>query len=271
MSDIFLDLGFFQIKWYSFLMCIAIIIGIILVTREAKRFKISEDFITNLIFWTVIVGFVGARLYFVIFNWDYYSVHLNEIYKIWEGGIAIHGGIIFGGLFVILYTRKYKVNTLKIFDILAPALLLGQVIGRWGNFFNSEAHGPVTTLEFLQNLHLPQFIIDGMNIGGTYYEPTFLYESLWCLLGVIVLLIVRRRKYIKIGNVAGIYLMWYSIGRLFIEGLRTDSLMFGSFKMAQIISIILFLIGLLIIILSKRKSKLENLYNEVDDQKKVKF
>ena len=252
-------------------MCLALIIGIFLVTKESKRFKISDDFITNLIFWTTIVGFVGARLYFVIFNWDYYSIHLNEIYKIWEGGIAIHGGILFGALFIILYTKKYKINTLKIFDIIAPALLLGQAIGRWGNFFNGEAHGSVTTLTFLQNLHLPQFIIDGMNIGGVYYQPTFLYESIWNILGVIILLIIRRRKYTKTGNVASIYLMWYSIGRFFIEGLRTDSLMLGNFKIAQIISIILFLVGVLIIILSKKKSKLENLYNETNDNQKIKF
>jgi len=271
MNSIFLDLGFLQIKWYSFLIFVALLIGIILITREAKRFKISDDFITNLIFWTVIIGFIGARIYFVAFNWDYYRVHLNEIYKIWEGGIAIHGGILFGALFIILYTKKYKVNTLKIFDIMAPALLLGQAIGRWGNFFNGEAHGPATTLSFLQNLHLPQFIIDGMYIGGTYYQPTFLYESTWNLLGVVILLILRRRKYTKIGNLAGVYLMWYSIGRFFIEGLRTDSLMFGSFKMAQLVSIVLFLIGLLIVILSKKKSKLENLYNEREEQKNIKF
>jgi len=271
MSDIFLDLGFFQIKWYSFLMCIALLIGIILITREAKRFKISDDYITNLIFWTVIIGFIGARIYFVVFNWDYYSLHPGEIVKIWEGGIAIHGGILFGALFIILYTKKYKVNSLKIFDIIAPALLLGQAIGRWGNFFNGEAHGPITTLSFLQNLHLPQFIIDGMYIGGTYYQPTFLYESIWNLIGVVVLLILRRRKYTKIGNIAGVYLMWYSIGRFFIEELRTDSLMLGNFKIAQLVSIILFLVGLLIVILSKKKSKLENLYNEAEEQKSIKF
>jgi len=271
MSDIFLDLGFFQIKWYSFLICIALILGIFLITKEAKRFKISDDFITNLIFWTVIIGFIGARIYFVIFNWDYYSIHTDEIYKIWEGGIAIHGGIIFGSLFILLYTKKYKVKTLKIFDIIAPALLLAQAIGRWGNFFNGEAHGPVTTLAFLEKLHLPQFIIDGMNIGGIYYQPTFLYESIWCLVGVLILLIVRRMKYTKIGNIASMYLIWYSIGRFFIEGLRTDSLMLGDFKIAQIISIVLFFIGILLLILSKKKSKLENLYNEVEEQKNIKF
>ncbi len=262
MSDILLDLGFITIKWYSFLMFLALLIGIILITKEAKKFKIDENYIVNLIFWTTIIALIGARIYFVVFNWNYYSTHLNEIYKVWQGGLAIHGGIIFGALFIFLYTKKYKVNTLRIFDIIAPALLIGQAIGRWGNFFNGEAHGPATTLAFLQNLHLPKFIIDGMYINGTYYQPTFLYESLWCLLGFIILLIVRRMRYTKIGNVTGIYLMWYSIGRFFIESLRTDSLMLGNFKMAQIISIILFIIGLVIIIVSKRKSKLENLYNE---------
>lgn len=262
MSDIFLDLGFISIKWYSFLMFISLALGIILVTREAKKFNINENYIVNLIFWTTIIALIGARLYFVLFNLDYYSAHPGEIYKVWEGGLAIHGAILFGGLFIILYTKKYKVNTLRIFDIIAPALLLGQAIGRWGNFFNGEAHGPQTTLSFLQNLHLPQFIIDGMKINGIYYQPTFLYESIWNIIGVVILLIFRRKKYTKVGNITGMYLMWYSLGRFFIESLRTDSLMYGSFKMAQIVSLVLFLVGLLVIILSKKKSKLENLYNE---------
>ena len=262
MNDIFLDLGFITIKWYSFLMFVALLIGIFMVSKEAKRFKIDESYINNLVFWAIIFSFIGARLYYVAFNWEYYSVHMNEIYKVWQGGLAIHGAILFGALFIILYTKKYKVNTLKIFDIFAPALLLGQAIGRWGNFFNMEAHGPATTLTFLQNLNLPQFIIDGMNINGIYYHPTFLYESIWNIIGVIILLILRRQKYTKIGSITGVYLMWYSLGRFFIESLRTDSLMWEAFKVAQIISIVLFLVGLLIIILSRKKSKLENLYNE---------
>ena len=178
MSDTLLDLGFISIKWYSILMLIALIIGIFMINKEANRFKISDNFITNLLFWTIILGIIGARLYYVIFEWDYYSIHPNEIIKIWEGGLAIHGGILFGALFIIFYTAKYKVKTFKITDIFVPALLLGQSIGRWGNFFNKEAHGPQTTLEFLEKLNLPQFIIDGMYINGVYYHPTFLYESL---------------------------------------------------------------------------------------------
>lgn len=262
MNDVLIDLGFITIKWYSVLMLVALLIGIFIISREAKRFNIDDNFITNLLFWTIIIGIIGARLYYVVFEWDYYSAHPTEILKIWEGGIAIHGAIIFGTLFIIFYTKKYKISTLKITDIIVPALCLGQVIGRWGNFFNGEAHGPETTLAFLQSLHLPQFIIDGMNINGTYFQPTFLYESLWNLIGFIVLIILRRRKHLKIGTLTSIYLMWYSIGRFFIEGLRTDSLMLGEFRIAQIISIVLFIIGLIILIISHRGSKLDNLYNE---------
>ena len=131
-------------------------------------------------------------------------------------------------------------------DIAVPSLIIAQAIGRWGNFFNSEAHGPVTTLANLESFHIPKFIIDGMYIEGVYYHPTFFYESLWCILGFIVLLLVRRfYKTLKTGQLTCIYLMWYGLGRLFIESLRTDSLMLGSFKVAQLVSLSCFLIGLL--------------------------
>lgn len=265
MSDTLIDLGFISIKWYSFIICLALVIGILLITKEAKKFKIDDNFMTNLLFWTIIVSIIGSRLYYVIFEWDYYSSHLIDIFKVWKGGLAIHGAIIGGAIFIILYTRKYKINTLKICDIIVPALCIGQAIGRWGNFFNSEAHGPATTLSFLQSIRLPQFIIDGMYINGTYYQPTFLYESIWTLIGFIILIILRRYKRLKIGYLTGIYFMWYSIGRFIIESLRTDSLMLGNFKMAQVISVILFVIGLIIFILSHRGSKLDNLYNEKEE------
>lgn len=265
MSDILLDLGFLSIKWYSVLMLIALLIGITMITREAKHFNISENFITNLLFWTVIIAIIGSRTYYVIFEWDYYSLHPEEIIKIWQGGLAIHGAILFGALFIIFYTKKYKVKTLKIIDIIVPALCIGQVIGRWGNFFNGEAHGPATTLKFLQNLHLPNFIIEGMYINGTYYHPTFLYESIWNLVGFIILMCLRRYKYLKVGTLTSIYLIWYSIGRFFIEALRTDSLMLGNIKMAQLVSILLFIIGVIIFIFCHRGPKLNNLYNEKEE------
>lgn len=271
MNPILFDLGFIKIYWYSIMIFLALLIGGWLVLKEAKRFKIPEDFVTNLFFFAIPISILGARLYYVLFNWSYYSMHLVEIFKIWEGGLAIHGGLLFGLLWVIFYTKKYKVNTLKMLDMIVVGLIVGQAIGRWGNFFNGEAHGPATTLEFLQGLHLPEFIIKGMNIGGIYYQPTFLYESLWCLIGFIILIIIRRTKYIKVGQLTGVYLIWYSIGRFLIESLRTDSLMLFGFKQAQIVSVLLIAIGIIIIVVKNRGSKFDNKYNEIGDSNEIRF
>ena len=159
---------------------------------------------------------------------------------------------------------------LKMLDISVVGVIIAQAIGRWGNFFNQEAHGGAVTRAFLEKFHLPKFIINGMNIDGIYYHPTFLYESLWNVLGFIIMLILRRRKYNKTGEIFGFYLIWYSIGRMFIEQLRTDSLMLGSFKVAQLVSIIMILIGIVIIIFSKRGDMFENKYNVIEKEK-VKF
>ncbi|HOP65592.1 MAG TPA: prolipoprotein diacylglyceryl transferase [Bacilli bacterium] len=272
MNPILLDLDFIIVRWYSVFILVAVLLGISLAIMEAKKFKISTDFIFNLSFWTIMFAYIGARLYYVIFNWSYYSQNFWEVFQVWKGGLAIHGGIIFGLLTILIYTKKYQVRTLKFTDIVVPGVILGQAIGRWGNFFNSEAHGAATTLEFLQKLKIPNFIIEGMNIGGIYYQPTFLYESLWCLLGFIILVIVRRIKYIKVGQITSLYLMWYSLGRFFIEATRTDSLMLGSFKVAQIISVVLFIAGLVIFVICGQKgSKLENLYNEVGNEEDIRF
>ncbi len=265
-------IGAFEIKFYSFFILAGIFIAWILIKGEAKRFNISSDFVTNLLFWTIIMGIIGARLYYVAFNWDYYSNNISDIYRIWEGGLAIHGGILLGGLTLILYCRKYKISALRMMDIACPYLLFAQALGRWGNFFNGEAYGAATTYEHLKSLKfVPDFVIYGMNINGTYYTPTFYYESLWCLLGVIILLIIRRFRRIRVGTQIGVYLMWYSLGRFFIESSRTDSLMLGNFKAAQIISIVLFLVGLLIILVQARKPKLEDMYNTNENIEVVNF
>ena len=161
--------------------------------------------------------------------------------------------------------RFIESNTLKIneiikyMDICTFGLILGQIIGRWGNFFNSEAHGGETTRLFLEKIHIPSFIINGMYINGIYYHPTFFYESILNLIGLIILLLVRKNKNLKNGMILAIYLIWYSIVRFFIEALRTDSLMLGTLKMAQVISIILFITGIIIFIISLKKG---NYYNE---------
>lgn len=271
MNPVLIDLGFVQIYWYSVMILLGAFIGGSIIIKESKKYKIPEDYMINLITTTLIVAIIGARLYYVIFEWSYYKDNLLEILQIWEGGLAIHGGIIAGLLSIIYYTRKYKVNTFRLLDMIVVGLIIGQAIGRWGNFFNGEAHGVMTTIDFLNKLHLPNFIIEGMNINGIYYHPTFLYESLWCLIGFIVLLIFRRRYYRKIGQTTALYMIWYGVGRFFIEGMRTDSLMIGNFRIAQIISISLVVIGLIIMFVKARGSKLENRYNDLEKLDNIRF
>lgn len=262
MNAIFLDLGIIQIYWYSVLIFLALLLGGTLALRESKKFGLPEDFMMNMFFYLVPIAILGARLYFVSFHWDYYSQNFIEVFKVWEGGLAIHGALLAGLLWVIFYTKKHKVSTVRVLDILVVSLLLGQAIGRWGNFLNGEAYGPETTLAFLQGLHLPQFIIDGMHIGGVYYQPTFLYESLWCFLGFIVILIYRKGQYRKIGDMLSFYLIWYGCGRFMIEGLRMDSLMLGSLKMAQVVSLCMIAIGIVIFFKHRKESKFDHLYYE---------
>ncbi|MBQ9071529.1 MAG: prolipoprotein diacylglyceryl transferase [Bacilli bacterium] len=249
MNPILIDLGFIQIRWYSVLILAAFIIGYFLVINGCKKKGISTTQISDMCFYLVIVCILGARLYYCLFNLDYYSKNILDIFKIWEGGLAIHGGIIAGLIFIFFYTRKKDINLLELLDIYAPALVLGQAIGRWGNFFNQEAFGPETTISTLKDLHIPQFIIDGMYINHDYYHPTFFYESIGCLIIFIIIMSLRNIKKIKTGQVTAIYFIGYGIIRFFIEGLRQDSLMLFNFKVAQIVSIIMILIGICLLIL----------------------
>jgi len=276
MNPVALDLGYMQIYWYSIFIFIGMAVAIFFVSKEAAKFNIPKDFIVNLAFWVIIFGLIGARLYFVAFHWADYQNNLIDILKVWKGGLAIHGGIIAGLLVIFIYTKKYKIKLIRMTDIIAPALLIAQAIGRWGNFFNQEAHGGNVSLEFLQSLFIPDFIIEGMNIGGKYCSPychpTFLYESLWCLLGFIIILIIRRfYKYLKLGQITGFYLVWYSSARFFIEILRTDSLMFMGFKVAQIASVALFVIGIVVLAVHSRGAKFDNLYKSQEGEKDVLF
>ena len=267
MNKIAINLGPLTITWYSICILTGIIVAAILIVKEAKKFNISSNFVTNLIFWCVIFGIVGARIYYVLFNLDYYSASPLEVIKIWNGGLAIHGGIIGGVITLILYCRKYNVNPLRMADIAAPSVLVAQALGRWGNFFNSEAHGGIVSKSFLQSLHIPNFIIKGMYINGNYYHPTFLYESLLCIVGFIILIIYRKTKNNKVGNTISLYLVWYGVIRFFIESLRTDSLMLGNLKMAQVISIIMIIIGIVMFIVTKIKNEK---YNDLESESSIK-
>ena len=253
--DPIINLGIISIHWYSVFIFIGILIGSNLAIKEAKKHGYEEDFIVNLLFLAVIIGIIGARIYYVIFNFDYYKDNLIEIFKVWNGGLAIHGGIIAGFITIAIICYKRKVNLLRILDYLVVGLIVAQAIGRWGNFFNGEAHGAITSLSYLESLHLPDFIIDGMYINGNYYIPTFLYESIWCFIGFIIMIILRRKKFMKIGYLTSFYLVWYGIERFFVEGMRTDSLMFLSLKVAQVVSLIMMIIGVVLFIYSLKKSK----------------
>lgn len=256
-----ISLGPINISLYSLCILVGIILAFILIRKESKRFNIKDDFISNLIFWCVIYGIVGARIYYVLFNLDYYMHSPIEIIKVWNGGLAIHGGIIAGLITLIYFCKKEKVSIIKILDISCIGLIVGQACGRWGNFFNMEAYGSEVTRSFLENLHLPEFIINGMHIGGHYYHPTFFYESLFCVLGLIIMLLIRRIPKIKQGMIISFYLVWYGILRYFIEALRTDSLMLGSIKVAQLVSILFILLGIIGFILSIIK-KID--YNKIE-------
>ena len=269
MNKYIFEIGNFKVEWYSALIILGAMIGITMVLKEAKRYKYPTEFVFNMMFWAIIFGIIGARVYYVLFNLELYD-SFWEACKIWEGGLAVHGGIIAGVLVILLYCKKYKVRAMRMFDFLAPAMLLAQAIGRWGNFFNSEAHGAATTLAHLESLHIPEFIVKGMNIDGIYYTPTFLYESIWCLVGFLLLLIIRRLKITKVGQPFALYLMWYGLGRFIIESMRTDSLMLGGFKMAQIVSVGMVFIGLIIIMITGRKGRYEDLYDQ-DENEVVRF
>ena len=254
MNRTILSIGNFHIYCYSVLIATGIIIGLYLLMKEASKQNISKDTIIDIAFYTIIWGIVGARIYYVIFNIKPYLSNPLSILYVWEGGLAIYGGII-GGLITLAYqTKKKNIALGKLTDMIVPSLILAQAIGRWGNFFNQEAHGGIVTLEFLKKIHIPNFIIKGMYINGNYYHPTFFYESLWCLLGFILLIIIRRLlKNSKDGTLTFIYLIWYGIGRFFIEGLRTDSLYLGIFRISQIVSIVIIIIGIIGLIYNKRK------------------
>ena len=262
MNPVLFSIGFFSIRWYSVLILIGVIIGIGLLILEAKRFKINSDFIINLSFYTVIFGIIGARFYYVLFNFEQYKDNIIDVFKIWNGGLAIHGGMIAGLITIIIYCKNHDVRPLKVLSMAVPSVLIAQAIGRWGNFFNGEAHGAATTVVKLKSALVPDFVIKGMNIGGFYYQPTFYYESIWCLLGFILLIYLRRKKYLKTGTPLWTYFMWYGTGRLIIESMRTDSLMLGGFKVAQLISILMFVVGLLGMMIDSQKGKFEDLYNE---------
>lgn len=245
------NIGPLAVRWYGILIGSAVIIGLLLCLRESKRQNINPEFFLDFVIIGLPAAIIGARLYYVIFKWDFYSDNFSQIFYIWRGGLAIHGAILAGIIVLFLLTKIYKVNFWKTVDILVPSLVLGQAIGRWGNFFNQEAFGGPVTEEFINIF--PKFIKKQMHINGNYYHPAFLYESVLNFLLFILLIFFKRKKFIKNGDLFAIYLIAYSTSRYFIEGLRTDSLMLGPFKVAQLVSIIGIIVGIILIYLKHKK------------------
>ena len=261
MSRVLVTIGPITIYWYSFLVLVAVLIGYEIAIYYSKKLNYHTNDITDMALFLLIWSIIGARLYYVIFNYEVFQNDFLSIFQIWRGGLAIYGGIIGGTLYILYYCIKKKMSFIKVLDILSLSLLLGQAIGRWGNFFNKEAYGGITTYEALKGMFIPEFIIDGMKIEGLYRQPTFLYESLWCLIGVVILYSIRKKAFNQDGKQISFYLMWYGLGRFFIEGLRSDSLYVGSLKVSQMVSLIIFAIGLIgnIIIWKKNHVKIKNI------------
>ncbi|HDD7361259.1 TPA: prolipoprotein diacylglyceryl transferase [Staphylococcus aureus] len=246
------NLGPLSVRWYGIIIAVGILLGYFVAQRALVKAGLHKDTLVDIIFYSALFGFIAARIYFVIFQWPYYAENPSEIIKIWHGGIAIHGGLIGGFLAGVIVCKVKNLNPFQIGDIVAPSIILAQGIGRWGNFMNHEAHGGPVSRAFLEQLHLPNFIIENMYINGQYYHPTFLYESIWDVAGFIIL--VNIRKHLKLGETFFLYLTWYSIGRFFIEGLRTDSLMLTSnIRVAQLVSILLILISISLIVYRRIK------------------
>ncbi|GGH76921.1 phosphatidylglycerol:prolipoprotein diacylglycerol transferase [Pullulanibacillus pueri] len=246
LNPIALTFGPLEIHWYGVIIISGLLLGYFIAYNELKRQRINPELLTQFVYFALPAAIIGARIYYVAFEWKDYKHNLSETIAIWHGGIAIHGAILGALLITLYFVRKKNLSFWQWTDIIAPSLILGQGIGRWGNFMNQEAHGGPVSLAFLEHLHLPSFIIQQMYIDGTYYAPTFLYESVWDIAGFILLFTLRRSVLkLKKGDIFLSYLVWYSIGRYYVEGLRTDSLMLtSSLRMAQVVSIVLIVVAL---------------------------
>ena len=252
LNPIALRWGPFKIHWYGVIIACGVVLALILSVREGWRQGISEDDFYDYLLWALPIAIICARIYYVAFQWPYYATHPDEIIAIWDGGIAIYGAILGGFAVMYFFCKHHQIKMWTMLDVVSPAVIMAQGIGRWGNFMNQEAFGKITTKAVLQSQHIPGWIIQQMNIQGAYRVPTFLYESLWDLTGFVLLILLRHRPHVlKQGEVFLAYVAWYAAGRFVIEGMRTDSLMWGPIRVSQLLSAIFF-IGAIVIWLWRR-------------------
>lgn len=233
-----------DVMWYGILISMGVLVGVLIALRECKRIGFKEDNLLDFLLYAIPSAIVGARAYYVIFSWDYYSKNMNEIINIRNGGLAIHGALIAGAAVSFIFCKARKINPWQILDIVIPSVALGQSIGRWGNFVNQEAYGGPTDLPW------------GIMVEGVKVHPTFLYESIIDLLVFIFLMWFRKNKRKNEGETFALYLVFYSLGRFFVEGLRTDSLMFLNMRVAQLISVGLAIVGAAIFAMLRKKKNI---------------
>lgn len=251
MHPILFEYGPIQIRFYGLMYVIAILVGSFLIKKEVKRrgVKLTDDDVMNFILWTVIGGIIGARVYYVIFNLNYYLANPKEIPAIWHGGLAFHGGLIGGVIFAYIYLKRHKIKFWIMADIAAPVIILGQAFGRFGNFMNGDAHGMPTTMPW--GIIFPSESIAGSEFPDIPLHPVMLYEMAINLSIFLFLWFgLRKRKY-KDGFIFAVYLILYSIGRFIVENFRADSLMLGQLRTAQVVSITVAVIVLACIVKGK--------------------
>lgn len=256
MDPVAFTIGPLSVRWYGILIVLGIISGLIYLIIQGKKEGYDSEIWLDFLLISLPLGFLGARLYYVIFNYEYYLANPGQIINVRGGGLAIHGGVLVGLLVTYLFFKRRNRDLLKSLDLLAPAILLAQGIGRWGNFINQEAYGYAVSAETLN--WLPEFIREGMYIEGAYHHPAFLYQSLWnfFIFGLIYFFV--NSKFYRPGRGLALYLIGYSAGRFVIEGIRLDSLYLGGFRIAQLVSLTMVIAGLaLFYYTSKNKKSLE--------------
>lgn len=260
-----INIGPLTLYFYSLMILSGVLVALYLGLKEGEKLGIDKDIILDGIIIILPLAILGTRIWYVMFSWDQFRDDLGRIFRINEGGLAIHGGFIVAVIATYVYTRIRKVDLFRAVDLVAPGFLVAQALGRWGNFFNQEAHGfvigqstngtPNLSLDqqraFLsETLRLPNFITNNMYLRGPvglqYYHPTFLYESLWNLVGFALILVLRRTKFMRSGEMLAVYLIWYSVGRFTIESMRTDALFIGNtnLRIAQVVSLTMILLGI---------------------------
>lgn len=244
--QIIISLGSLSITWYAFFILSGALIALWFSQKRMTKRGYGDFPFTDLFINILVIGIIGARLWFVLFapNKEQFLNHPLDIFKIYEGGLAIQGGVVAALPYAIYFVRKHKVNVLEAGDAIMPTVLIAQALGRWGNFMNQEAYGQIISEAHIDALCLPEFIKNGMYIEGYYRQPTFLYESVLNIIGFILIAYVLSRVFKKTGSQFAMYFIWYGIVRFIVEAFRSDSLMLGSIKMAQLTSIVFIIVGL---------------------------